>query len=197
MGNKTTKEAPRTDWQPSFNGQTPQVKVVVIGPAVVGKSALAVRFIQNTFTGECESSIEDSYQRTQEIDGTRVSIDILDTTGIEDFRALRDQWIREATVLMICYSRTHENDISDVRNDFEEYKKAKDDDAPLAILVQTKCDLEEKVSEADHDDMLAWFSNVDYAVPHIVTSAKDGINVDEAFHLAARLALFPSSIPIV
>ena len=47
-------------------------KIVVLGSGGVGKSALTVQFVQNIFVEKYDPTIEDSYRKQVEVDGTQV-----------------------------------------------------------------------------------------------------------------------------
>uniref|UniRef100_A0A7N4P0X1 Uncharacterized protein n=1 Tax=Sarcophilus harrisii TaxID=9305 RepID=A0A7N4P0X1_SARHA len=64
-------------------------KVVVMGPSCVGKSALTIQLIKNQFVTEYDPTIEDSYHRQTVVDKEPCQLDILDTTGIEEYCPLR------------------------------------------------------------------------------------------------------------
>ena len=49
-------------------------KIVVLGSGGVGKSALTVQFVQNIFVEKYDPTIEDSYRKQVEVDGTQVII---------------------------------------------------------------------------------------------------------------------------
>jgi GTPase SAR1 family protein len=46
-----------------------------------GKSALTVRFIQGNFLEKYDPTIEDSYRKLVEVDGSACMLDIMDTAG--------------------------------------------------------------------------------------------------------------------
>lgn len=48
-------------------------KIVVLGSGGVGKSALTVQFVQNIFVEKYDPTIEDSYRKQVEVEGTQVS----------------------------------------------------------------------------------------------------------------------------
>ena len=50
-----------------------------------GKSALTVRFIQGNFVEKYDPTIEDSYRKLVEVDGTACMLDIMDTAGQVSF----------------------------------------------------------------------------------------------------------------
>eukprot|EP00490_Sorites_sp_Unknown_P007071 CAMPEP_0114656500 /NCGR_PEP_ID=MMETSP0191-20121206/12423_1 /TAXON_ID=126664 /ORGANISM="Sorites sp." /LENGTH=80 /DNA_ID=CAMNT_0001873811 /DNA_START=37 /DNA_END=276 /DNA_ORIENTATION=- len=69
-----------------------EYKIVVLGGGGVGKSALTIRLVNDNFLEEYDPTIEDSYRKQCDIDGTPCMLDILDTAGQDDFAALRDAW---------------------------------------------------------------------------------------------------------
>ena len=50
-------------------------KLVVVGDGGVGKSALTIQFFQKLFVQDYDPTIEDSYIRHEEIDGTSCILD--------------------------------------------------------------------------------------------------------------------------
>ena len=50
-----------------------EYKIVVLGSGGVGKSALTVQFVQGIFVEKYDPTIEDSYRKQVEVDGTQVS----------------------------------------------------------------------------------------------------------------------------
>eukprot|EP00034_Subulatomonas_tetraspora_P001159 GABW01001448.1.p1 GENE.GABW01001448.1~~GABW01001448.1.p1 ORF type:complete len:126 (+),score=14.46 GABW01001448.1:68-445(+) len=83
-----------------------EYKIVVVGAGGVGKSALTVRFIQGNFVEKYDPTIEDSYRKQVEIDGTPCMLDILDTAGQEEYSALRDQYMKTGQGFVLVYSIT-------------------------------------------------------------------------------------------
>jgi small GTP-binding protein len=63
-----------------------EYKLVVVGTGGVGKSALTIQLINHMFMDDYDPTIEDSYRKQVEIDGTTCLLDILDTAGQEEFR---------------------------------------------------------------------------------------------------------------
>ena len=54
-------------------------KIVVLGSGGVGKSALTVQFVQNIFVEKYDPTIEDSYRKQVEVEGTQVSHELYDS----------------------------------------------------------------------------------------------------------------------
>lgn len=66
-------------------------KVVLIGDAAVGKTAIRNRFLSGQFTASYKATIgADFFTKTIDIKGQQVSMQIWDTAGQERFRSLYD-----------------------------------------------------------------------------------------------------------
>ncbi|TFK49552.1 hypothetical protein OE88DRAFT_1632510, partial [Heliocybe sulcata] len=152
--------------------------------AGVGKSALTVRFIQNLFVEGYDPTIEDWYRKQAVIDGEVALLEILDTAGQEEYKAMRDQYIRSSEGFLLVYSITSRRSFEQVIPLYEELLRVKDVLSCPAILVGNKCDL---------DYGREWwrlcivyaeglFCAEKMGCLFVETSAKMRINVDEAFH---------------
>jgi len=82
--------------------------LVVLGDGAVGKTALTIQLCSHHFVEQFDPTIESSYRRQVEVDGTVALLDILDTAGQEEFTALRSQWIRAGEGYLIVYDITSE-----------------------------------------------------------------------------------------
>jgi len=74
-----------------------EMKLAVVGGGGVGKSALTVQFIQNVFLEEYDPTIEDSYRKHAKVEDKTCFLEILDTAGQEEYKALRDQYMTSAS----------------------------------------------------------------------------------------------------
>lgn len=63
-------------------------KIVIFGSGATGKSALTIQFILNHFIFEYDPTIEDSYRKQVQIDGTTCLVDVLDTVCIQTHRCI-------------------------------------------------------------------------------------------------------------
>ena len=117
-----------------------------------------------------------------EIDGNRVTLEILDTAGTEQFTAMRDLYMKNGQGFIFVYSITSRasfNALNDLREQLLRVKDAEPDTIPL-VLVGAKCDFEdERVVLRDEGQALArkWGNNA-----FIECSAKAKINVTEIFN---------------
>ena len=59
----------------------PEHKIVLLGQSRVGKTAIAVRFLQDAFVSQYDATVEDSYRKNVQIDSVHYLVEILDTPG--------------------------------------------------------------------------------------------------------------------
>jgi len=81
----------------------------VLGSGGVGKSAITVQFVQGVFVEKYDPTIEDSYRKNVEVDGSQYLLEILDTAGTEQFTAMRDLYMKRWS--RICFSIQYHSSI--------------------------------------------------------------------------------------
>jgi len=167
----------------SFDSKSKEgvVRLCVLGPGAVGKSALCIRFMNDHFHEGYDPTIEDPYRKHVEIDGRMAMLDILDTAGQEDFSALRAVWCGNKDGFVLVYAINDPNSISGLEQFFDEIIQWYDDERiPPILLVGNKADLEDEVTEPfwERAEKLAKEWKV---VDHMKTSAKTAYNVNAAF----------------
>eukprot|EP00052_Salpingoeca_macrocollata_P013111 m.102552 g.102552 ORF g.102552 m.102552 type:complete len:188 (-) comp18782_c0_seq2:120-683(-) len=157
-----------------------EYKLVVLGSGGVGKSALTVQFVQGIFVEKYDPTIEDSYRKQVDVDGTQCMLEILDTAGTEQFTAMRDLYMRNGQGFALVYSITAQSTFNDLAELRDQIGQIKDSDQIPLVLVGNKCDLEdERVVSKDQGQKLAneKFNHCAF----LETSAKNKINVNEVF----------------
>jgi GTPase KRas protein len=160
-----------------------EYKLVVVGGGGVGKSALTIQFIQSQFVDEYDPTIEDSYRKQCVIDDEVALLDVLDTAGQEEYGAMREQYMRTGEGFLLVYSITSRNSFEEVGTYHQQILRVKDKDNFPVILIANKCDLEfeRQVGMNEGRDLAKHLG-----CRFIETSAKQRINVDEAFSNLVR-----------
>jgi len=155
-----------------------EYKLVVVGGGGVGKSALTIQFIQSHFVDEYDPTIEDSYRKQVTIGDEVALLDVLDTAGQEEYGAMREQYMRSGEGFLLVYSITSRNSFEEITTFHQGILRVKDQDTFPMIVVANKCDLEyeRQVGMNEGRDLAKHFG-----CRFIETSAKQRINVDEAF----------------
>jgi len=161
-----------------------EYRITVIGAGAVGKSALTVRFIQGSFIERYDPTIEDSYRKHAEIDGTACVLDIMDTAGQEEYSALRDQYMKTGEGFVLVYSITSKQSFEFTSKLRTNILRMKGEDTTFpVVLAANKKDLasERQVSEQEGKDLADKFG-----IPFLETSAKTNENVNEVFFTLVR-----------
>eukprot|EP01119_Soliformovum_irregulare_P025342 TRINITY_DN934_c0_g1_i1.p1 TRINITY_DN934_c0_g1~~TRINITY_DN934_c0_g1_i1.p1 ORF type:complete len:186 (+),score=52.82 TRINITY_DN934_c0_g1_i1:229-786(+) len=156
-----------------------EYKLVVLGSGGVGKSALTVQFVQGIFVEKYDPTIEDSYRKQVEIDGTQCMLEILDTAGTEQFTAMRDLYMKNGQGFVLVYSIIAQSTFNDLPDLREQILRVKDKDEVPMILVGNKCDLQDQrvITTDQGEDLSRKFS-----CAFLEASAKTRVNVDQIFH---------------
>eukprot|EP01155_Anaeramoeba_flamelloides_P047041 Anaeramoba_flamelloidesc40113_g1_i3.p1 GENE.c40113_g1_i3~~c40113_g1_i3.p1 ORF type:complete len:203 (+),score=56.24 c40113_g1_i3:28-636(+) len=155
-----------------------EFSLVVLGAGGTGKSALTVQLCYNHFVEEYDPTIEDSHRKQVEIDSEIAILNILDTAGQEDYSAMRPSYIRSGEGFLLVYSIDSRRSFEQIQKLRDEILQVKDSDSEAIIIVGNKCDLvdERQVSTQEGKDLAECLGTI-----FIETSAKDFINVEEAF----------------
>lgn len=158
-----------------------EFRLVVVGPPVVGKSALTIRLTQSEFANEYDPTIEDSYRYYCTVDGTPASLDILDTAGQEEYSSMRDLYMKTGEGFLLVFSLTDRQTFEEITTFYNQIQRVKGESFQFVpmMLVGNKSDLinDRQVSPEEAIQMAKRFD-----CAYIETSAKTGANVNEAFH---------------
>ena len=158
-------------------------KLVVLGGGGVGKSALTIRFVTDSFLDEYDPTIEDSYRKNALIDHELALLDILDTAGQEEFSSMQDEWMRNGHGFMLVYSVTSKPTFDEIRVLRDKILRTHDTTSVPMVIVGNKCDLvDERVVDTKDGQALAdaW------GCAFYETSAKTCLNNSEVFHALVR-----------
>ncbi|KAG6780137.1 hypothetical protein POTOM_012991 [Populus tomentosa] len=153
-------------------------KLLLIGDSSVGKSCLLLRFADDSYVDSYISTIGVDFKiRTVEQDGKTIKLQIWDTAGQERFRTITSSYYRGAHGIIIVYDVTEMESFNNVKqwlNEIDRYAN----DSVCKLLVGNKCDLvENKVVDTQTAKAFA----DELGIPFLETSAKDSINVEQAF----------------
>lgn len=160
-----------------------EYKLVVVGGGGVGKSALTIQLIQSHFVDEYDPTIEDSYRKQCTIDGEQTLLDVLDTAGQEEYSAMREQYMRTGEGFLLVYSINSRNSLEELSSFYEQILRVKDSENVPVLIVGNKCDLEIE-RQVSYDEGKALANR--FGCKFIETSAKQRINVEEAFYDLVR-----------
>jgi len=117
-----------------------KIDIVLLGAGGVGKSALTLRYLHNTFVQQYDATIQDVYQKTVRVDGAVNVLEILDTAGQEDFVSMRSQWMMDKDGFVFVYSMLDKQSLRQLFNFVDLLSQVCDgfDKAPPVVFVGTK-----------------------------------------------------------
>ncbi|KAH0786138.1 ras-related protein Rab6 isoform X2 [Histomonas meleagridis] len=167
------------------------LKVVFLGDANVGKTSIINRALKGMFTDEIQETIG-AYcqQKTIDIDGNDVTLDIWDTAGQEKFRSLAPMYYRGAAAVILVYSITDLNSFQELNTWINDLKQ--NGSPQILFIVGNKADLEDQrvISTEDGESFAKNVSATFFEV-----SAKVGTSIEELFSSVALEAHQQALIP--
>ena len=166
------------------------LKVIILGDTWVGKTCLMNQYVKKKFTNKYKATIgADFLNREVTVDNRQVTLQIWDTAGQERFQSLGVAYYRGADCCVLVYDITHPNSFRSLeswRDDFLIQASPKDPDNFPFVLLGNKVDLDNRAVPTRRAQ--AWCDS-NNNIPYFETSAKDAINVEQAFEAIARKAL--------
>jgi len=163
-------------------------KIIVIGDSDVGKTCLTYRFCAGQFPDRTEATIGvDFRERTLDIDGEFIKLQLWDTAGQERFRkSMVPHYYRNVHAVVFTYDVTKLQTFQGLSSWIEECERYIDSssDTPR-ILVGNKCDLQDRV-EVD-TNIAQRFADA-HSMPLFETSAKQDSETDNVEAIFLTLA---------
>ena len=159
-------------------------KFLLIGESGVGKSSLLLRYCDNSFTSSFISTIGVDFKiKTVKYKGETIKIQLWDTAGQERFRTISQSFYRGCNGIILVYDCNDIDSFNKIEYWYDQIAKYAEKDC-IVLLIGNKVDLEKKVTTQEGEDMA-----LKYDWGFIETSAKDSININEAFGSMVRRCL--------
>ncbi len=178
------------------------LKVIVLGDASVGKTALIQRFVHGSYqvlpykptVGADFYSQKLEFVNSNTGERSLVTLQIWDTAGQERYRSLASSFYRGADVCVLVYDGTRSSSLTSLelwKSDFLRHAQPNDPESFPFIFLRNKSDLLTVADSPPADELL---SNIpeQFKAPKsrvLSVSAKSGTNVEKAFHLAAKVGV--------
>ncbi len=161
-----------------------RIKVIIIGEAGVGKTSLVKKFVSGHFARDYRASIgANLFIKELNLNSEgNVSIQIWDIAGQERWKKMRHLYYKGAQGALIVGDITRKNTFEQLKEFWNQDLNKYCEEIPK-ILVVNKVDLDSIISNNDIEK-LAQTINVRAT---LFTSAKNGQNVEKAFHQIAEV----------
>ena len=158
-----------------------KLKVLLTGAAAVGKTSLVQRFIKNRFQQNYKLTVGvDILTKDVEFKPSEIAtLSIWDIGGQQRFEFIRSTFYKGAAGALLVFDLTREQTYIETRKWLTEIRQFTDQKIPF-VLIGNKLDLMEDVGEViDRNEARSFAENE--GSNYIETSAKTGVNVDDAF----------------
>ena len=158
--------------------QPKKYNLLLLGDSNVGKTSIFMKYTQNEFKGNYNSSIGIDFQvKNINYKDKNYSLHIYDTAGQERFRGITKSYYRLAQGFFIVFDLTNKNSLNSVKDWIDRVKEEVKDFK--LIILGNKDDLKKKhIDELEINDVLNDFNDIKF----IRVSAKDGKNITKAFN---------------
>ena len=147
------------------------LKLITLGEAGVGKTALTMRYANNTY-GLHEMTIGVDFATKNMPDGGKVQI--WDTAGQETFRSISRSYYRGADGALVIFALNNLQSFHKVQSWIEDFKGV--NETALCVLVGTKCETKHVVMNDDIEKLLQKFD-----LKYFECSAKLNQNINAPF----------------
>jgi len=167
------------------------LKVIILGYSGTGKTSLMNQYVNKKFSNQYKATIgADFLTKEVMVEDRLVTMQIWDTAGQERFQSLGVAFYRGADCCVLVFdvnvAKTFEN-LDSWRDEFLIQAGPRDPDNFPFVVLGNKIDLENQ-RVVSQNRALAWCQSKGN-IPYFETSAKEAINVEQAFQTIAKNAL--------
>ena len=159
-------------------------KIILVGDSGVGKTNILSRYVNDTFSESTKSTVGVELGcKIEEINDTRVKIQIWDTAGQERYKSITKSYYKGAKGALIVYDISRKESFLNVDKWIGDLKEFGEADLCI-LLVGNKCDLD-NIRQVSMDEVSKKAEQ--YKIGFCETSALSSKNVDFAFKELIKL----------
>lgn len=166
------------------------LKIIILGDSGAGKTSLMNQFVNRKFTNQYKATIgADFLTKDVMVDDRVVTMQIWDTAGQERFQSLGVAFYRGADCCVLVYDVSMPNTFKTLeswRDEFLIQSGPKDPERFPFVVIGNKVDLESRAVSAKRAQQ---WCQIKGDIPYFECSAKEALNVEQAFNAVARAAL--------
>ena len=154
------------------------LKIIIIGSAGVGKSALMSRFVDQQYLENYNPTIGVDFKiKTLDLSEKKIKMQLWDTAGTEKFKNITNAYYKGTHGVIIVFDLSDTSSFNDIEYWVGEANKYAPIDA-TKMLIGNKADIpaQRKINKEDATEKASKLG-----MKYIETSAKTAVNVDDAF----------------
>ncbi|CDH49017.1 rab small monomeric gtpase [Lichtheimia corymbifera JMRC:FSU:9682] len=168
------------------------LKVIILGDSGVGKTSLMNQYVNKKFSSQYKATIgADFLTKEVMVDDKLVTMQIWDTAGQERFQSLGVAFYRGADCCVLVYDVNNNKSYESLGQWHDEFllqAQPRDPDNFPFVVLGNKVDVDESKRMVSQKRAMA-FCQAKGNIPYFETSAKEAINVEQAFQTIAKNAL--------
>ena len=161
-------------------------KVLLIGDSSVGKTSVLLRYVEDKFNAEFQTTIGVDFKvSTFNMNGKSIKLQLWDTAGQDRFKNIVASYYRGAHGILLMYDITNQTSYQNVQRWYDEAQNYLQKSVPK-LLIGNKADLAgQRTVRMEEAKNLSDRLGIDY----VETSAKNNTNVKIAFETLTRSIL--------
>ena len=162
-----------------MDDQELSIKITLIGDSAVGKTSIINKFTKNKFNAEILPTTGANYsQKVITKFNKSIRLDLWDTAGQEEYRAIGRFFYKEAYIVCLVYDITNEVSFENLKNIWYNELMEHGEEYKVVAVIGNKSDLyiKEKVPEEEAREYASEIKAL-----FRLTSAKNGNGVEEIF----------------
>ncbi|RXW18433.1 hypothetical protein EST38_g7427 [Candolleomyces aberdarensis] len=172
--------------------RTALLKVIILGDSGVGKTSLMNQYVNKRFSNQYKATIgADFLTKAVDVDNQQVTIQLWDTAGQERFQSLGVAFYRGADCCVLVFdvnSLKSFQALESWRDEFLIQASPSDPENFPFVVLGNKVDVDDSKRQVTQKRAMAW-CQAKGNLPYFETSAKEAINVEQAFQSVAVKAL--------
>jgi len=168
------------------------LKVIILGDSGVGKTSLMNQYVNKKFSASYKATIgADFLTKEVLVDDRLVTMQLWDTAGQERFQSLGVAFYRGADCCVLVYDVNNSKSFDMLDSWRDEFLIQASPNFPESfpfVVLGNKVDVEESKRAISPKRAMTYCQSKGN-IPYFETSAKEALNVDQAFEVIARNAL--------
>ena len=122
-----------------------KVKLILVGNGKVGKTSLITQYLDKAFTGDYIMTVgKEKTIKNINIEEKEVSLEICDTAGQPDYRAVNKIFMKNTDIALIVYDMTNRETFQELTGWIKNVKEINQSSDIILSIIANKSDLYEK-----------------------------------------------------